>query len=295
MFISGVTIFQFGHSRTAYDCTAVIYVISKMEECGCIEINFSNSGVGDSQIKLLIDVLGSKQGKLQIWTMNLSGNMLSDKTISDLFHRVSVAFKYLDLSHNMAGAETIKSITTASEAWPWHHIMRPGPPPQLAKKVDTNLSHSMVEAKSMKHIATTFKARPPITMSPGSSSPSKSTQEGNLDLSHNIVRAENVKSMATLEVSPPGPLLSDQAESKFIATVFEAKPTIPISPPPPPSPITNVNHNMPGAESITTALEARPTVPMPPPPRQPPQVAKKMNIDLSHNMAGVESNATASL
>lgn len=140
-----VTIFKFGHSRTAYNCTAVIYIISNMENCGGIEINFSNSGVGDNQIKLLTDALASKQGKLQVMQMNLSGNRLSDKSISDLFHRASVAFKYpmnLDLSHNMAGAETIKSITTAFEAQP-PLSMPPGPPPQIAKNADINLSHNM--------------------------------------------------------------------------------------------------------------------------------------------------------
>ena len=114
--LDGVTTFTFGHSRTAHDCTAVIYVISTIDDCGCMMINFSNSGVRDSQIRLLTDALTSKQGKLQIVNMNLSGNMLSDKTISDLFHRASIAFKSpvsLNLSHNMVGAESIKSIATA--------------------------------------------------------------------------------------------------------------------------------------------------------------------------------------
>ena len=322
-FIHDVTIFQFGHSRTAYDCTAVIYVISNMEECGGIEINFSNSGVGDSQIKLLTDALASKQGKLQVLKMNLSGNRLSDKAISDLFHRASVAFKCpvnLDLSYNMAGAETIKSITTTSEAWPRPHSMPPGPLPQIAKKVDTTLSHSMVEAKSTKCIATTFEARPPVTTLTQSSSP-KITQGGNLELSHNIMEAENIKSMITLEAGPPVPLLPDPVTNKMslnqdhsragaesvisISTAFETRSTVSMSPPPPQPPLVaktvNVDpshNNMAGAKSIksmATAFEGRPTVPMPPPPPPPPPppapflVNKKVNVDLIHNMAGAEN------
>ncbi len=265
LFVKDVTIFQFGHSRSAYDCNAVIYVISNMEECGGVDINFSSSGVGGSQINLLTDALASKQGKLQVLKMNLSGNMLSDKAISDLFQRASVAFKHpanLDLSHNMAGAETIKSITTAFEPWPPLPMLPGPPPPQFLQILDTN---------SMKHVATTFEARPPVTMTPGSPSPlPKTTQEGNLDLSHNIAGAENIIP---------------------VITALEARPTVPVPPPPPPQPpLIAKKDNMAGAESIATTLEARPTIPMPPPPPpQPPLVTKTVNVDQSHNLAGAES------
>ena len=81
----------------------------------------------------------------------------------------------------MAGTKTIKSITTAFEAWP-PLSMPPGPPPQIAKKVDMNPSHNMAGAKSMKPITTAFEAGPPVAMPLGPPPPPlKVTQKGNLD------------------------------------------------------------------------------------------------------------------
>ena len=82
-------------------------------------INFSNSGVGENQIQSLTDALASKHRKLQVVRMNLSGNNLTDKSVGDLFHRASVAFKLggtIDLSSNMIGAESIESLSMALKA-----------------------------------------------------------------------------------------------------------------------------------------------------------------------------------
>ena len=107
---------DFGYPRTAHDCAAVLYVIDNMQECSRLNINFSDSGISENQIRTLTDVLASKHGKLQVKQLNLSGNKLTDKSVSDLFHRASAAFQSLadlDLSGNSIGAERIKSITTA--------------------------------------------------------------------------------------------------------------------------------------------------------------------------------------
>ena len=110
---SNATIIDFGHPQTAHDCAAVIYVISNMQECGCIVINFDNSGIRESQIRALTDVLASKHGKLQIKRIGLSGNKLTDKSVSDLFYRASAAFNSPDsinLSNNRIGVESIGSV-----------------------------------------------------------------------------------------------------------------------------------------------------------------------------------------
>ena len=107
---------DFGYPRTAHDCTAVLHVIDNMQECSDLDINFSNSGISENQIKTLTDVLASKHGKLQVKKLDLSGNKLTDKSVSDLFHRASAAFRSLtnlNLRGNSIGAESIKSITTA--------------------------------------------------------------------------------------------------------------------------------------------------------------------------------------
>ena len=106
---------SFGYPRTAHDCAAVLYVIANMQECSGMEIDFSNSGVRENQIKTLTDILASKHGILQVKELKLSGNKLTDKCVSDLFHRASAAFQsltWLDLSGNRVGSESVKSIAS---------------------------------------------------------------------------------------------------------------------------------------------------------------------------------------
>ena len=106
----------FGSPRTAHDCAAVLYVIANMQECSDMRIKFSDSGVRENQIKTLPDVLASKHGKLQVKELDLRGNKLTDKCVSDLFHRASAAFQSLTdllLSGNRIGSESIKSITSS--------------------------------------------------------------------------------------------------------------------------------------------------------------------------------------
>ena len=99
-----------------HDCAAVLYVIAHMQECSGLIIAFNNCGVRDNQIRTLADALASKHGKLQVKELWLSGNKLTDKTVSYLVNTASAAFQsltYLDLSGNSIRAESIKSITTA--------------------------------------------------------------------------------------------------------------------------------------------------------------------------------------
>ena len=106
---------SFSFVRTAHDCAAVLYVIANMQECSGMVINFNNSGVRKNQIKTLTDILASKHKKLQVKSLILSGNKLTDKCVSDLFHRASAAFQSLtnlDLSGNRIGSESIKSIAS---------------------------------------------------------------------------------------------------------------------------------------------------------------------------------------
>ena len=99
-----------------HDCAAVLYVIAHMQECSGLDITFNNCGVRENQIRALADALASKHGKLQVTKLGLSGNKLTDKTVSYLFNRAPAAFQSLtrlNLSGNSIGAESIKSITTA--------------------------------------------------------------------------------------------------------------------------------------------------------------------------------------
>ena len=99
-----------------HDCAAVLYVIAHMQECSGLIIAFNNCGVRDNQIRTLAAALASKHGKLQVKMLWLSGNKLTDKTVSYLFNTASAAFQsltYLNLRGNSIRAESIKLITTA--------------------------------------------------------------------------------------------------------------------------------------------------------------------------------------
>ena len=79
--------------QTAYDFSAVLYVMAKMEECSHIQLHISHCGVRENQIRRLTDILARKQGKLSVAELSLSCNKLTGECVSDLFHRASAAFK----------------------------------------------------------------------------------------------------------------------------------------------------------------------------------------------------------
>ena len=98
------------YAFSAYDCAAVLYVIANIMQEGSIEIEFSNSGVRENQIRTLTDLLAGKNGTLQVVVLYLSGNKLTDKSVSDLFHRTSTAFQKLsnlNLDGNRIGSDSI--------------------------------------------------------------------------------------------------------------------------------------------------------------------------------------------
>ena len=67
---------SFGLPHTAHDCSAVLYVIANLQECGYdLDITFCNAS--ENQIKELMDILTSKKGKLQISILNLSDSRLT--------------------------------------------------------------------------------------------------------------------------------------------------------------------------------------------------------------------------
>ena len=104
-----------GYPRTAHGCAAVLYVIDNMQECSRLRINFSKSGISENQMRTLTDVLASKNGKLQVKWLYLSGNKLTDNSVSDLFHRASAAFQSLtDLF--LRGANTNAAFVEALSA-----------------------------------------------------------------------------------------------------------------------------------------------------------------------------------
>ena len=103
---------------SAYDCAAVVYLVSTIQECTTLMLNFGYSGIGDDSIRALADALASKNGKLQIQRLNLDGSRLTDKSLGDLFGRASVAFKSLqtlEVNDNRIRAENLNSIAESTK------------------------------------------------------------------------------------------------------------------------------------------------------------------------------------
>ena len=102
--------------ENAYDCEAVVHIINNTLECDNMSISFFNSGIRDNQIKSLTDALASKGGKLQVISLDLSFNQLTDECIADLLCRASCAFQSINsllLIGNKVGADSIQHVTTA--------------------------------------------------------------------------------------------------------------------------------------------------------------------------------------
>ena len=109
---------------SAYDCAAIIFVISSIHEHNNIPLilDFSWSGIGDDSIRVLTDTLVSKNGALKIYVLNLSGNKLADNVLGDLFSRASAAFdslQVLEISDNKIGTGSLMSIAAPKEK---HHF-----------------------------------------------------------------------------------------------------------------------------------------------------------------------------
>ena len=98
------------NASSAHDCAAVLHVIANVSEGNSVEINFGNSGVREYQIRTLTDILARKNRSLQVAEINLSGNKLTDKSVSDLFCRASTSFQklsMLNLEGNRIGSDGI--------------------------------------------------------------------------------------------------------------------------------------------------------------------------------------------
>ena len=86
--------------NTIHDFTVVVYVIANTPECTNVLIDLYRCNLFDSNVTTLTDALASKDGKLQVKRLDLRNNELTDRGITDLFHRASAAFQsleYLDL------------------------------------------------------------------------------------------------------------------------------------------------------------------------------------------------------
>lgn len=105
------------HPLSAHDCATILYMISNMQEYHDLVIDYSNSGVRVKQLEELADILASKLGKLQVASLNLHGNKLSDKSVSNIFKTALAGFCLtdLDLGDNKISDSSVDAITKMLE------------------------------------------------------------------------------------------------------------------------------------------------------------------------------------
>ena len=129
-------------ASTPHDCVAVFHVLRHTSQCSKININLSNCGLTDKLLKELTDILSSAGGELQVTSLELNGNKITDNGIADLINRASAFLfsslkllsltsnsitniqlfsscsnlTFLSLSNNPLGVSSIQSLETAVQA-----------------------------------------------------------------------------------------------------------------------------------------------------------------------------------
>ena len=108
---------SFGHPCSVYECDAILYVIENMNCLKChnntMQLSLKNCGIGDKQLCKLADVLIRVYEKHNLKGLDLSGNDLSDESVTALFNKASTAFIALEklfLSQNKIGEAGIAAI-----------------------------------------------------------------------------------------------------------------------------------------------------------------------------------------
>ena len=108
---------HFGDPKTAYACIPILYVIDNIQGLECtIEINFRGCGLDSRMVGELADILAKQADEVQVKSLDLSNNLLSDDSVAYLFGKAISSFKLLQklfLCKNKIGGESITAIMTA--------------------------------------------------------------------------------------------------------------------------------------------------------------------------------------
>jgi hypothetical protein len=107
--------------QTARDCTAVLFVISNIQENHGVAINFDNCRVKEKHIIKLVEL---SEGKLEIVHLNLSGNRLTMSGLQAFENAVRgnlfAKLEKLDLSGSLTSDADAAWLTTFTEALSAH-------------------------------------------------------------------------------------------------------------------------------------------------------------------------------
>ena len=90
-------VLRFGHSRNAYDCTSMVYVLQNVTQSYKVEINFQDCNLKPEHINHLANALHKKSSIVLVRGLNLSGNKLSNSLAVDFFNKTAAALKNLKI------------------------------------------------------------------------------------------------------------------------------------------------------------------------------------------------------
>lgn len=104
---------SFPVAHNLLDCAAVCHILSHTNDCPSLVISMRNCGLGDKELTWLTTPLSHAAGQLQVKTLDLAINKLTDTGISELFSVEPVAFSLLGilrLNDNQIGFDGLKNV-----------------------------------------------------------------------------------------------------------------------------------------------------------------------------------------
>ena len=119
--VESETIIQFSDPSSAFDCDAMLYIMTNMKNSKCkeiikMEINFSSCGLSVQQIHTLADALASAPEKMAVKDLDLSDNNLGDESVAHLFTKAASSFvslKKLFIGKNDMGESGLTAVIKA--------------------------------------------------------------------------------------------------------------------------------------------------------------------------------------
>ena len=107
---------QMHHSYSAHDSSALLHVITHSNQLNLASIAFTDHGITSNQIATFGRVLADKKGQLQVESLSLSGNNLTDGDMSAVFSEETVvafrSLEHLSLDCNVIGARGLECVMT---------------------------------------------------------------------------------------------------------------------------------------------------------------------------------------
>ena len=110
---------QMHSTNKIFDCAAVFHILSYTARCSRTCVDLNGWDLGDKELTGLTEILShSHEKQLQMSSLDLSHNRLTNNGVSDLFNRASAAFcslEVMNLEHNNIDGDCVSNIVSTLE------------------------------------------------------------------------------------------------------------------------------------------------------------------------------------